>query len=171
MREANTIHQRRAVRTAQQSQRRRAGMVLRPFATGGDRWRSGGVLANAAGRADTERVYASDPSFYGLFRDTATEHLSSGSDSSRNRIEHEPGPDSNLDADSDREADGDGGDPVLWDQQPYWTVVRLASANRPGDGDANSPGVRDTDADVELHLHGQHLVDSRDRYGRERNLR
>lgn len=171
MRESAALLGRRpAVARPHQSRRIRSRLDHSPVATADDPERAGGVLADLASGPDAERVYASDPSIYGLFRDTATEHLSSGGDSSRGGTEHEPGANGNLDASSNSEADGDGGDPVLWDQQPYWTVVRLASANRLGDGDPDAAGLRDTAADVGLRVAREPDRDARDKWGREKNL-
>lgn len=176
MREANTIHQRRAVRAAQQSRRIRSRLDHRPVATADDPGRTGGVLDDLASGPDADpyrhtlcRGFTPHECDR-LFRQSQRGDVARRGASSCSRDLYVFSADRDAEPDPLPDADTAAGDDLVWFEQPYWTVVPVAGAGDGGNGDPDAADLRDPDADVDVHLYGERLIDSRDRWGRERNL-
>jgi hypothetical protein len=173
MREANTIHQRRAVRAAQQSRRLRARLAHSPVAVSDHRVRDGdGAVVSVASvdDADSPCIGFTDDQCRRLFCQPILEHLAAANSHCRRSDLYVFSTDCDSEPDPLPDADTAASDDLVRFEQPYWSVMPVASGNCPGNGDPNVAGVRDPDAAVDMHLYGEHLVDSRDRWGREKRL-
>jgi hypothetical protein len=176
MREAATIHTRRRTDRASLSARRlRSRLAHSSVAIPDHRVRDGdGAVVSVASvdDADSPCIGFTDDQCRRLFRQPILEHLAAANSHCRRSDLYVFSTDSDTNPDPLPDADAAASDDLVWfEHKPYWSVMPVASGNCPGNGDPNVAGVRDPDADVDMHLYGEPCRDSdRDRYGRERNL-
>jgi hypothetical protein len=170
---AALLSRRRTATRSQQSRRLRARLDHSPVAGSHDRGDGSGILAPVRGNDDAGKstcITISDAVCERLFRQPERSDVSAPIRDSSGCYIYVSGTHSDAQPVSLPDADTTASDDLVWFEQPYWASLPVAGTDDGGNGDPDAAGLRDTDADVGLRVARQHLVDSRDRYGRERNL-
>jgi hypothetical protein len=174
MREANTIHQRRAVRAAQQSRRLRARLAHSPVAVSDHRVRDGdGAVVSVASvdDADSPCIGFTDDQYRRLFRQPILEHLAAANSHCRRSDLYVFSTDSDTNPDPLPDADAAASDDLVWFEQPYWASVRMAPTDDHRHGNTDDAGLSDADPEFGMRVAREPDRDSdRDKWGRERNL-